>query len=185
VSVNWTGVVDRRGAEAPGPVVDREDRPLNHLWLALQVFWRTLTDGAFAARVEPLFQPTTTGPDLRVLAVLQRDGRLIDFLEEDIDPYTDAQIGAAVRDIHRGCRKALHEYLRIEPVLNAAEEAKVTVPADFDPAAIRLIGNVNGAPPFQGVLKHHGWRARAVQLPVLPVARDDAAVLSPAEVEIP
>jgi hypothetical protein len=70
-------------------------------------------------------------------------------------------------------------------VLNAAEEDRVTVAADFDPASIRLIGNVNGSPPFQGVLKHHGWRARANQLPALPAARDDASVLSPAEVEIP
>jgi Domain of unknown function (DUF2760) len=160
---------------------------LKRLWLALLAFWRTVTDAGFAARVEPLFHPAATGPDLRVLAVLQRDGRLIDFLEEDIDPYSDAQIGAAVRDIHRGCRKALHEYLKIEPVMNAEEEERVTVGADFDPAAIRLIGNVNGAPPFQGVLKHHGWRARAVQLPMLPASRssDESSVLSPAEVEIP
>jgi hypothetical protein len=158
---------------------------LNRFWLSLQAFWRTLTDPGFAARVEPLFRPSSTGPDLRVLAVLQRDGRLIDFLEEDIDPYTDAQIGAAVRDIHRGCRKALHEYLTIEPVMNAAEEERVTVGSDFDPAAVRLIGNVDGSPPFQGVLKHHGWRARAVQLPALPASKDDTSVLSPAEVEIP
>ena len=65
-----------------------------------------------------------------------------------------------------------------------AEEDRVTVAADFDPAAIRLIGNVQGSPPFQGILKHHGWRARAVQLPALPVSRDDTSVLSPAEVEV-
>ena len=158
---------------------------MNRLLLALKAFWRVLTEADFAARVEPLFSREPTGPDLRILAVLQRDGRLVDFLQEDIDAYSDAQIGAAVRDIHRGCRKALHEYLKIEPVLNAAEEAQVTVAADFDPAAIRLIGNVNGSPPFQGVLKHHGWRARAVQLPALPASKDDTSVLSPAEVEIP
>lgn len=159
---------------------------MNRFWLALQTFWRTLTDPEFAARVEPLFRPAVTGPDLRVLAVLQRDGRLIDFLQEDITPYPDDQVGAAVRDIHRGCRKALHEYLTIEPVLKGAEEERVTVPADFDPAAVRLVGNVNGSPPFQGVLKHHGWRARAAQLPALPAPRGetDVTVLSPAEVEI-
>jgi hypothetical protein len=163
---------------------EREEFPLNRLWLALRAFWQVLVDPDFAARVEPLFVKAPTGPDLRVLAVLQRDGRLIDFLEEDIDPYTDAQIGAAVRDIHRGCRKSLRDYLTIEPILNAAEEERVTVAPDFDPAAIRLIGNVNGAPPFQGVLKHHGWRVKAVHLPTLPVARDDTSVLSPAEVEV-
>jgi Domain of unknown function (DUF2760) len=152
--------------------------------LALRAFWHTLTDADFAARVEPLFSRMPSGPDLRVLAVLQRDGRLVDFLEEEIDGYSDAQIGAAVRDIHRGCRKSLRDYLTIEPVINAAEEERVSIPTDFDPAAIRLVGNVNGAPPFHGILKHHGWRVRSVHLPLLPVARDDTSVLSPAEVEI-
>jgi hypothetical protein len=156
----------------------------NRFVLSLKTFWRVLTDPEFASRVEPLFSRAPTGPDLRVLAVLQRDGRLIDFLEEDLDGYSDAQIGAAVRDIHRGCRKSLHEYLTIEPIIDAPEEQAVTVPSDFDPAAIRLVGNINGSPPFQGVLKHHGWRVRSVQLPVLPATRDDTSVLSPAEVEI-
>jgi hypothetical protein len=163
----------------------REAWNLNRIWLALQAFWHVLTDRDFAARVESLFRKAPTGPDLRILAVLQRDGRLVDFLEEDIDNYSDSQIGAAVRDIHRGCRKSLHDYLTIEPVINAAEDERVTIPQDFDPAAIRLVGNVNGSPPFHGALKHHGWRVRAVHLPLLPVARDDSSVLSPAEVEIP
>jgi hypothetical protein len=158
---------------------------LNRLWLAIRAFWQTLVDPAFASRVEPLFAPVRTGPDLRVLAVLQRDGRLIDFLQEDIAGYSDAQIGAAVRDIHRGCRKALQEYLVIEPVLDAREEDHVTIAADFDPAAVRLIGNVHGSPPFHGVLKHHGWRARSEQLPALPSSAGVSDVLSPAEVEIP
>jgi hypothetical protein len=165
------------------PAID-EVRTLNRLLLALRAFWHVLTDPDFATRVEALFLKTPTGPDLRVLAVLQRDGRLIDFLEEDLDAYGDAQIGAAVRDIHRGCRKSLRDYLTIEPIIEAAEEQSVTVPKDFDPAAIRLVGNVNGSPPFQGTLKHHGWRVRSVHLPMLPVARDDSSILSPAEVEL-
>lgn len=157
---------------------------MSRLWLALVAFWRCLTDPDTAARIAPVLSGAPSGPDLRVLAVLQRDGRLVDFLEEDIDAYTDAQIGAAVRDIHRGCRKSLREYFTLEPVLPAAEDAPVTVPADFDPAAIRLIGNVNGAPPFHGVLKHHGWRVKAVRLPALPATRDETSVLAPAEVEL-
>lgn len=163
-------------AEAPG---------LNRFLLALRTFWRTLTDPDFASRVEPLYSQQPTGPDLRILAVLQRDGRLVDFLEEDIDGYTDDQIGAAVRDIHQGCRKALRDYLTIEPILGGPEEERVDIPSDFDPAAIRLIGNVDGSAPFQGVLKHHGWRVSAARLPNLPATRDDSSVLSPAEVEIP
>jgi hypothetical protein len=157
---------------------------VNRLWLALQAFWRILTDPEFAGRVAPLFEKAPSGPDLRVLAVLQRDGRLIDFLEEEIDAYPDDQIGAAVRDIHRQCRKSLHDYLTLEPVMSAAEEERVTVAPDFDPAAIRLIGNVNGQPPFQGVLKHRGWRVKEARLPTLPATRGDTSVLAPAEVEV-
>ncbi len=158
---------------------------MNRLWLALRAFWLTLTDAEVSQRVDQALQKAPGGPDLRVLAVLQRDGRLVDFLQEEIDPYTDAQIGAAVRDIHRGCRKALREYLSVEPVLETPEGQDVTVPPGFDPAAIRLTGNVSGDPPFRGVLKHPGWRVKAVHLPALPAVRDaSAAVLAPAEVEI-
>ncbi len=158
---------------------------MNQFVLALKAFWQTLTQADFAARVEALFSKAPAGPDLRILTVLQRDGRLVDFLQEEIDAYTDAQIGAAVRDIHRGCRKALRDYLTIEPVLAGAEESQIHVATDFDPTEIRLTGNVHGAPPFQGILKHHGWKVKSVQLPVLPASRGDSPVLAPAEVEIP
>lgn len=157
---------------------------MNRFALALKSFWSSLTSAEFASRVEPLFHVIPSGPDLRILAVLQRDGRLVDFLLEDIDSYGDAQVGAAVRDIHRGCRKALREYLTVEPVLQGEEGSGVTVPNGFDPATIRLIGNVAGSPPFKGVIKHHGWRVKSSQLPVVPGARDHTAVLAPAEVEV-
>ncbi len=157
---------------------------MNRFVIGLKAFWKTLTTADFAARVEPLFVQAPTGPDLRILTVLQRDGRLVDFLQEDIDGYSDAQVGAAVRDIHRGCRKALRDYLTVEPILGGEEESPVTVAADFDPAEIRLTGNVQGKPPFRGVLKHHGWRVKTVQLPVLPSSRGATSVLAPAEVEI-
>lgn len=157
---------------------------MNRFFLAFQAFWAILTNAEFAAKVAPLFHKTPTGPDLRVLAILQRDGRLVDFLQEDIDTYSDGQVGAAVRDIHKGCRKALRSYLTIESVMDQDEETQVTVPAGFDPAAIRITGNVAGSPPFHGILKHKGWRVKTAQLPVIPGARDDSSVLAPAEVEI-
>ena len=157
---------------------------MNRIVLGFLALWKVWTEEAFASRVEGLLTKAPSGPDLRVLAVLQRDGRLVDFLQEDIDPYSDAQIGAAVRDIHRGCRKALKDYLTVLPILPGLEESEVTIAPDFDPASIRLTGNVQGSPPFRGVLKHHGWRVEAVHLPALPGARDESSVLAPAEVEI-
>ena len=120
---------------------------------------------------------------LAMLALLQREGRLVDFLQESIDDYDDADIGAAVRDIHRGCRKVLAEYLTLEAVMPGDEDDEIKVPAGFDPAEIRLVGETKGEPPFAGVLRHHGWRVTRTKLPSLSDGVD-RAVLAPAEVEI-
>jgi len=136
-----------------------------------------------AAPPPPPPKPTTDAA-VQMLALLQREGRLIDFLREDIQPYDDAQIGAAVRTIHQTCRQVLAEHLTLEPVLNGNEGDDVVVPKDFDPSAIRLTGNVSGEPPFRGVLRHPGWRAARVKLPAQP-AGQDPHIIAPAEVEIP
>jgi len=125
----------------------------------------------------------TTDAAVQFLGLLQREGRLVDFLREDIQPYDDAQIGAAVRAIHEGCRQILSEHVTLEPVLSGNEGDEVTVPADFDPSAIRLTGNVSGEPPFRGTLRHAGWRAKQVKLPAQP-AGQDTKIVAPAEVEI-
>jgi hypothetical protein len=121
---------------------------------------------------------------VQMLALLQRDGRLIDFLAEDISAYPDVQLGAAVRTIHETCRKALDQYVRLEPILNSEEDQPVTVEAGFDPAAIKLIGRVAGEPPVRGFLRHKGWRVKELKMPPLP---QDAGrlVIAPAEVELP
>ena len=123
------------------------------------------------------------GAAVQLLAILQREGRLLDFLQEDVDTYSDAQIGAAVRDIHRGCKKALAEHMALEPVLREPENAQVRVDAGFDPSRIRLVGNVVGEPPFTGALRHHGWRIAKVTLPA-PARGTDPSVVAPAEVEL-
>lgn len=123
------------------------------------------------------------GAAVQLLAILQREGRLLDFLQEDVDAYSDAQIGAAVRDIHRGCKKALAEHMALEPVLREPENAQVRVDPGFDPSRIRLVGNVVGEPPFTGALRHHGWRIAKVTLPA-PARGTDPSVVAPAEVEL-
>ena len=120
---------------------------------------------------------------VQMLALLQRDGRLIDFLAEDVAPYPDAQLGAAVRSVHDSCRKALERYVKLEPVIVSDEDHPVTVQAGFDPASIKVIGNVVGKPPFRGLLRHRGWRAVEVNLPSLPEGAG-RSVVARAEVEI-
>ncbi|KWO85225.1 hypothetical protein WM32_16340 [Burkholderia ubonensis] len=120
---------------------------------------------------------------LQLLGLLQRDARFIDFVEEDIAGYADADIGAAARLVHDGCRAALREHFTIVPVRDEAEGSRVTLPAGFDATAVRVTGNVVGAAPFSGTVSHRGWRVSDVRLPKL-TGSHDASVIAPAEVEL-
>lgn len=166
---------------------------LARLGLAGKAFASVLGDAATAERVRPLLEaPAAAEPKpaklsaepLRMLTLLQREGRLLDFLLEDISGAADEQIGAGVRELHRKAQAALKEHLVLEPVLPHSEGESVEVPPRFDPSAIRLTGNVTGQPPFRGVLQHHGWRVKNYTLPAPPEGQD-LFVLAPAEVELP
>ncbi|MEW5853530.1 MAG: DUF2760 domain-containing protein [Myxococcota bacterium] len=177
------------------------------LVIALVAFFRIILDAALAQQVKqamagelPAPKPVEklpevpakpapapavdhTGPALHVLTLLQREGRFLDFLQEDVTTFSDQDVGAAARVVHEGCRKALQQYLKVEPLLTQEEGTPYTVEAGFDPVRIRLTGKVVGNPPFKGQLKHRGWRATQVQLPTPP--KDvDHTVLAPAEVEL-
>jgi hypothetical protein len=120
---------------------------------------------------------------LALLALLQREGRLVDFLRESLDGHSDADIGAAARELHRGCKKVLDQHLAFEPVMPGAEDAPVSVPKGFDPAEVRLIGEAKGEAPYKGTLRHHGWRVTDAKLPALADGVD-RTVIAPAEVEV-
>jgi hypothetical protein len=122
-------------------------------------------------------------PALQLLALLQREGRLVDFLQQDIASFPDADIGVAARLVHEGCRKALRAHAELAPVRTEAEGARLTVPAGFNADDIKLVGDVKGQAPYAGVLRHRGWRANALHLPQI-VGEHDAHVLAPAEVEL-
>jgi hypothetical protein len=120
---------------------------------------------------------------LHLLSVLQREGRFVDFLQEDIAIYEDDQIGAAVRNIHSSCRKVINKNLPIKPIAEGNEGEPITVEKGFDPDAIKLTGRVTGEPPFKGTIRHKGWRAQNLELPDLSAVKDPT-IISPAEVEI-
>jgi Domain of unknown function (DUF2760) len=116
----------------------------------------------------------------QLLAAFQKEGRFIDFLQEDLSGFGDAQVGSVSRSVQEGCRKVLQQYLTLEPVLPDKEGETVTVEEGFDPHRIALVGKVEGDPPFKGQLRHHGWILATDQLPEL----GSAQVLLPAEVEL-
>jgi hypothetical protein len=120
---------------------------------------------------------------LALLALLQREGRFVDFVRDSVDGAGDADIGAAAREVHRGCRKVLDQYLSFEPVMPGEQDEKVSVPKGFDPAEVRLVGEAKGEPPYKGTLRHHGWRVVDAKLPALTDGVD-RTVIAPAEVEV-
>jgi hypothetical protein len=162
---------------------------------------RILVDVRYAGRVVGLDQadvapmpalPITTEtkplpPDLRpalqLLACLQREGRLVDFVQQDILTSSDVDVAAAARVVHDGCKRVLKQVVQFAPVLNDDEGSAVAVPLGYDAAAIQLTGNVSGAPPFRGVLRHRGWRANGLTLPDI-IGDADCTVVAQAEVEL-
>lgn len=164
--------------------------------IAFTSFFSALSDPAYAARVRDLSEVPAPAPAapiplrqaspdaaLQLLALLQREARLIDFTQENLSSYSDADIGGAARLVHEGCAKVLREHFTLAPVCPEAEGSRITLNQGFDARAVRLTGNVVGQAPFQGVLSHRGWRAGEVRLPKLADSHD-ATVLAQAEVEL-
>ena len=172
--------------------------------IAFGAFFSILSDPGYAARVlglrqapapmpAPAAAPAPVAPAplkvatpdaaLQLLALLQREARLIDFVQEDLSGYTDAEIGGPARLVHEGCARVLREHFTLAPVRPEAEGSRITLNDGFDARAVRLTGNVVGQAPFHGALSHRGWRATDTRLPRL-AAGHDASVLAQAEVEL-
>ena len=120
---------------------------------------------------------------LQLLSLLQQEARFIDFLQEDLSGFSDADIGAVARVVHGGGKKILDDYFILSPVRNEQEESRIDLPEGFDATEIRLTGNVVGQPPFSGTLIHRGWKVGSVKLPRLAQGHDPR-ILAPAEVEL-
>ncbi len=175
--------------------------------LGVQALQRVCADEAFAAQVRRLLSGQTTPEPsapatpavvppapvpvpaavrhdaLSLLAVLQREARLLDFLKEPIEGYSDAQIGAAVRSVHKDSAAVIERMFGVEPLQAGAEGGPVEVPAGYDPARYRLVGNVPSQGPLRGKLAHPGWQATRSDVPEWTGRAEAAQVIAPAEVE--
>jgi hypothetical protein len=120
---------------------------------------------------------------LLLLSLLQKEGRFIDFMQEDVGSYSDQEVGAAARVVHEGCGKVLREHLHVAAVREETEGTRITLEPGFNPAEVRPTGHVVGEPPFSGSLVHRGWRATNIQLPQV-ASSYDLRILAAAEVEL-
>ena len=170
---------------------------MNRIVLAFRCFFNILFGGSLSpevlaelnlakretkAPVPPAPVAKTSDGALQILAILQRDSRLIDFLMEDIASYSDDQVGAAVRELHDQCRDSVARYLTLQPVIDGVEGTFTKAPST-DAQLVKFVGNVPAKPPTGGILRHKGWRVAKVDLPQLS-SKQDAAILAPAEIEI-
>ncbi len=185
---------------------------LERFFLAFAWLFRAWGDGTFAARVKSLDSgaaaerpslpprptptperaPSTPPVDLgavrreaalALLSLLQREGRLVDFLEQDIASFSDADVGAAARVVHAGCRKALRSHVPVAAIESESEGSRVKLEPGYAISSYKLTGNVAGSAPYNGVLRHKGWRATRCELPETTPGHD-VNVLFPAEVEL-
>jgi hypothetical protein len=181
---------------------------MRRIWIAIKVFFLALFNGEVARQVDEVLQrrglpepeprepsprqeprklakPEPVGSDaITLLAALQREARFIDFIQEPLAGYTDAQIGAVARDVHRDCGAVIERLFALKPVVEQEEGARIEVPAGFDANRFRLTGNVTGEPPFHGQLMHHGWIATKCEVPAWTGSKDSALIVAPVEVEL-
>lgn len=173
---------------------------------AFRAFFRSLFDADTALRVEdalrdasttstespalpapvtlPVERKPTQSDAIALLATLQREARLIDFLKENLTAYSDEQVGAAVREIHRDSAGVLDRFFAIKAVVDDEEGNTVEVPAGFDAGRFRLTGKLTGSAPYRGTLRHHGWEVTRCELPAFSGSESAAKTIAPAEVEI-
>lgn len=177
--------------------------------MAFRVFFRVLFDPDFASRVARLLTDETAASAapakgesaveppvareaaqkgrseaLTLLATLQREARLVDMVKEPLASYSDAQVGAAARDVLRDCGQVIDRLFGLTPLAEQEEGSEIEVPAEYDAAQVRLTGRVSGDPPFRGRLVHHGWLATKCELPEWTGSEQSRAVVAPEEVEV-
>lgn len=172
---------------------------MGNFTLGFKALLRVWDDEVFAGQVRQLLEPSAAAPAVHVpespapprrseavslLAVLQREARLVDFLQEPIGDYSDAQIGAAVRSVHQDSAAVLERLFALAPLRAENEGAPIEVPPGFDSAKFRLLGNVAGNGPFRGSLSHPGWQATQCEIPAWTGRNESALVIAPAEVEL-
>src|SRR5262249_23557231 len=88
-------------------------------WDRVKMAWRILISAQFGREVDDALKHLAEAREVKalppermhasaltLLAAFQREGRLVDFLQQEIAGFSDEEIGAAARVVHGGCRKA-------------------------------------------------------------------------------
>lgn len=156
-----------------------------HLIAAFKAFFRVLSQGEpqlLPPPPETAFQGSRE-PAIQLLALMQKEGRLVDFLMEDLTGFSDEQIGGAVRPIHESTKKLFADRIKLGRVHDEKEGTRIDVPVGYDASRISITGNLSGEPPFTGIVRHKGWVVTELNLPTVP-AGADPMIVAPAEIDV-
>lgn len=125
---------------------------------------------------------------LTLLSTLQREARLIDLIEEPLDQFTDAQIGAAARPCLKQCRAAIDRMFGVRPLVDVPEGETLTPPDDASPIRVQWIGDAAAEHAAEkqsrrGRVVHPGWRAERCELAQWNGRDDDAMVIAATQLQ--
>jgi hypothetical protein len=148
---------------------------------------RTKTDQAQSGG-KPVAAAPSRSDALTLLSALQREARFLDLVQESLDSYSDAQVGAAARDVIKQSRAVLQRMFGIERLVAHNEGDPIPIPENPTAVRWRLIQNSSlGATQSESIQQatvvHPGWQAKHVQLPQWTGSHEDALVLAPTEVD--
>jgi hypothetical protein len=149
---------------------------------------RRMAPPAAAKPAAPAAQAGPAEGAVQMLALLQSESRLVDFLQEDISGYSDEQVGSAMRGVHEKCRSLLGRHVKLAPIVDGVEGTPTRLASagldSKDASTVKLVGNV---PPDgnveAGILRHRGWQVERIDLPAVKRG-GKTLVVAPAEIEV-
>jgi hypothetical protein len=152
-----------------GEAVGRLERPVDS------------ADEGRGGRMVPERKASLRSDAIAVLATLQREARFVDLVQESLDGFSDAQIGAAARPCLKQCRDSLERIFALVPASEVPEGGMISLPEKRSPIRFQTVGDraVSG----QGRVVHPGWLASSCKLPQYLGDTEDALVVAPIQVE--
>jgi hypothetical protein len=123
---------------------------------------------------------TSRSDALTLLAVMQKESRILDLIFDDLDGYSDEQIGGASRQVLRDLRDCLDSHVKIESLVDKQEGDVVQIPDAASPIRWKVIGDASAQ---SGTLTHAGYVAKKVALPEWTGTEENASIIAPAEVD--
>lgn len=99
------------------------------------------------------------------ISMLQEKGRILDFAMDDIEKYSDEEVGRVARVVHQGIRDVFVSTTGVRPLHKGLEGEVIKINENDDFSMYKMLGTGTGNPPFSGTVVHRGWIAEKLVIP--------------------